>query len=78
VDGRFRRMLRPSDQRHFLPPVNAILLTVFVGFVLVGFFVILFLLHRRDAETSSAERDSLMPLEEEMTRVVGKPDQTLR
>jgi hypothetical protein len=54
------------------PPVNAILLTIFVGFVLVGFFVLLFVLHRRDAESSSAERDSLMPLEEEMTRVVGR------
>jgi hypothetical protein len=48
--------------------VNAILLTVFVGFLLVSLFIVLFLRFRRDAETSSAERDSLLPLEEERTR----------
>jgi hypothetical protein len=52
--------------------VNAILLTVFVGFLLVSFFIVLFLRFRRDAETSSAERDSLLPLEDETTRVARK------
>lgn len=47
--------------------MNAILLTVFVGFVLVSLFVVMFLKFRRDAVTSSPERDSLMPLEEEFT-----------
>ena len=53
--------------------MNAILLTVFVGFVLVSFFVVLFLNYRHDAESSSAERDSLMPLEEESVRPAGRP-----
>ncbi|RME68430.1 MAG: hypothetical protein D6781_11005 [Verrucomicrobia bacterium] len=47
--------------------MNVILLTVFVGFVLVSLFAVLFLQFRRDAETSSPERDSLMPFEEEFT-----------
>jgi hypothetical protein len=48
--------------------LNAILLTVFVGFLLVCFFLVLFLRFRRDAEASSAERDSLLPLDGETTR----------
>jgi len=52
--------------------VNAILLTVFVGFLLVSFFIVLFMRFRRDAETSSAERDSLLPLEVETTRLESK------
>jgi hypothetical protein len=52
--------------------VNAILLTVFVGFLLVSFFIVLFMRFRHDAETSSAERDSLLPLENETTRVARK------
>lgn len=47
--------------------MNAILLTVFVGFVLVNLFIILFLRYRRDAESSSPERDSLLPLEDEFS-----------
>jgi hypothetical protein len=47
--------------------MNAILLTVFVGFVLVNFFIILFLRYRGDAESSSPERDSLLPLEDEFS-----------
>ena len=50
--------------------MNAILLTVFVGFLLVAVFVVLFLRYRQDAESSSPERDSLMPLEEETYRPV--------
>ena len=49
--------------------MNAILLTVFVGFILVSFFVVLFLRYRREAEDSSPERDSLLPLEEEGVRL---------
>jgi cell division protein FtsN len=48
--------------------MNAILLTVFIGFVLVNLFVVLFLRYRKDAPLSSAERDSLLPLEEETWR----------
>jgi hypothetical protein len=48
--------------------MNAILLTVFIGFVLVNLFVLLFLRYRKDAPLSSAERDSLLPLEEESWR----------
>ena len=48
--------------------MNAILLTVFIGFVLVNLFVILFLRYRKDAPLSSAERDSLLPFEEESWR----------
>lgn len=53
--------------------MNVILLTIFVGFVLVGFFVALFLASRRDADQTSPEHDSLMPLEEESFRVASKP-----
>jgi hypothetical protein len=52
--------------------VNAILLTVFVGFLLVSLFIVLFLRFRRDAETSCAERDSLLPLEAETPRLARK------
>jgi hypothetical protein len=45
--------------------MNVILLTVFIGLVLVGFFVAFFLNQRRHAVASSPERDSLLPLEEE-------------
>ena len=48
--------------------MNAILLTVFIGFVLVNLFVVLFLRYRKDAPLSSAERDSLLPFEEETWR----------
>ncbi len=48
--------------------MNAILLTVFIGFVLVNLFVVLFLRYRKDAPLSSAERDSLLPFEEESCR----------
>ena len=47
--------------------MNAILLTVFVGFVLVNVFLILFFRYRRDAESSSPERESLLPLEDEFS-----------
>ena len=50
--------------------MNAIALTVFIGFVLVNFFVFLFLRFRKDAEASSPERDCLLPFEEEAVRVV--------
>jgi hypothetical protein len=53
--------------------MNAILLTVFAGFVLVGLFLVLFLRFRRDAESSSPERDSLLPLEEESVRPAAPP-----
>lgn len=49
--------------------MNAILLTVFVGFILMNLFVVLFLRHRREAEASSPERDSLLPLEGEGVRL---------
>ncbi len=53
--------------------MNVILLTVFIGLILVGFFVAFFLNQRRDALTSSPERDSLLPLEEEdFTPAIGR------
>ena len=45
--------------------MNAILVTVFIGLILVVFFVAFFLNQRRNAAYSSPERDSLLPLEEE-------------
>jgi len=45
--------------------MNVIFLTVFVGLVLVGFAVAFFAFTRRCASSTSPERDSLMPLEEE-------------
>ncbi|MBE2212434.1 MAG: hypothetical protein IAE82_01080 [Opitutaceae bacterium] len=53
--------------------MNAILLTVFIGFVLVNLFVVLFLRYRKDAPLSSAERDSLLPFEEETCRPATRP-----
>jgi cell division protein FtsN len=61
-----------SGRSNLPPAVNAILLTVFVGFLLVALFIVLFLRFRRDAETSSAERDSLLPLEDETPRLARK------
>jgi hypothetical protein len=58
--------------------MNAILLTVFVGFVLVTLFLVLFLRYRRDAESSSPERDSLMPLEDEAFRPADRKRKTPR
>ena len=45
--------------------MNVILLTVFVGLVLVGLAMTLFGYVRRVASSSSPERDSLMPLQAE-------------
>ena len=45
--------------------MNVILLTVFIGLILVGFFVAFFLNQRRHSVYSSPERDSLLPLEDE-------------
>ena len=45
--------------------MNVILLTVFIGLILVGFFVAFFLNQRRNSVYSNPERDSLLPLEEE-------------
>ena len=45
--------------------MNVILLTVFVGLILVALAVVFFFFTRRAASTSSPERDSLMPLESE-------------
>lgn len=43
-----------------------LLLTVFVGVVLVAFFIILFI-HQSSGEGRSSERDALMPLVDEKT-----------
>ncbi|MEZ5275408.1 MAG: hypothetical protein R3F07_03390 [Opitutaceae bacterium] len=57
--------------------MNVILLTVFIGLILVGFFVAFFLNQRRHSVYSSPERDSLLPLEDEdfvsETRPSGPP-----
>ena len=45
--------------------MNVILLTIFIGLILVGFFVAFFLNQRRHDVYSSPERDSLLPLEDE-------------
>ncbi len=54
--------------------MNAIALTVFVGFLLVNFFIVLFLRFRKEAEASSPERDSLLPFEEEAARLARRPE----
>jgi hypothetical protein len=58
--------------------MNAIALTVFIGFVLVNFFVFLFLRYRKQSEGSSAERESLLPLEEEGVRPVAHSERAHR
>lgn len=45
--------------------MNVILLTVFIGLILVGLAIAFFFYTRRSGAVSSPERDSLMPLEEE-------------
>ena len=45
--------------------MNVIFLTVFIGLILVAMAISFFAYTRRSAESSSPERDSLMPLEEE-------------
>lgn len=45
--------------------MNVILLTAFIGLILVGLAVSFFVFTRKSAATSSPERDSLMPLEDE-------------
>lgn len=47
--------------------MNVLLLTIFVGVVLVAFFVVLFL-HQSSGDRCPSERDALMPLEEENVR----------
>jgi NADH:ubiquinone oxidoreductase subunit 6 (subunit J) len=49
--------------------VNVILLTVFVGAVLVVFFIAFFL-HQTTGRHSSSERDALLPLSEEKPRPI--------
>ncbi len=56
--------------------MNVILLTVFVGLVLVGLALTLFGYVRGVASSSSPERDSLMPLEDE--RIVTHRDRGQR
>lgn len=46
--------------------MNVILLTVFIGLILVGLAIAFFAYTRRTGESSSLERDSLMPLEDEL------------
>ena len=58
--------------------MNAIALTVFIGFVLVNFFVFLFLRYRKQSEGSSAERESLLPLEGEGVRPVAHSERAHR
>ncbi|MDQ8203611.1 hypothetical protein [Pelagicoccus sp. SDUM812003] len=45
--------------------MNVLFLTVFVGLILVGFAIAFFAFTRRSSASSSPERDSLMPLEDE-------------
>jgi hypothetical protein len=56
--------------------MNAIFLTVFASVVLASLFIFLFVVYRRDAQSSTPERDSLMPLEEEQTRPAGRQRET--
>jgi flagellar basal body-associated protein FliL len=46
--------------------MNVILLTVFLGLILVGMAIVFFFYARVTSEGSSPERDSLLPLEDEI------------
>lgn len=48
--------------------MDVILLTVFVGLVLVSLFVVLFLHSNRQSPGGSDERNALMPLQEEESK----------
>lgn len=52
--------------------MNALLVTAFIGLILAGLFVSLFLYHLETRRFSSNERESLMPLQNEKTRPAGK------
>lgn len=45
--------------------MNALLVTAFIGLILAGLFVALFLYHLETRRFSSNERESLMPLQTE-------------
>ena len=68
------RLVCHRARRH--PPedalVNVIVLTVFVGLVLVSFFFFLFLHQSSDPRTAGGERDALLPLEGENVCVAHK------
>jgi hypothetical protein len=49
--------------------MNAILVTVFVGLMLVLLFVLLFVQYRRDGLATDPDRESLLPLAEEQVRL---------
>jgi len=54
--------------------VNVIALTVFVGLLLVGFFVALWWMAARDPRSFS-ERDALLPLEPEQPEISSRKKQ---
>lgn len=47
--------------------MNVILLTVFLGLILVGLAIVLFFYTSVTSKSSSPEQDSLMPLDDENT-----------
>ena len=60
-----------------LPLMNVIVLTVFLGLVLVTFFVVMFLHQSAGPNGAGSERDALFPLQEDKASVIktrkGKP-----
>lgn len=48
--------------------MNVIVLTVFIGLILVAIFLVLFLFQVAEKNRSSAMRDALLPLAEETPR----------
>jgi hypothetical protein len=52
-------------------PVSIIPLTVFVGFLLVAFFVCLFLYQAKCSARTGPDRDALLPLNDEKIRPSG-------
>jgi len=61
--------------------MNVLILTVFLGLVLVSFFIFLFLRQSADPRGMSSERDALLPLQEDgithaKTRVTTSPKAT--
>ena len=58
--------LPPCNKLRYSFFVNVIILTVFIGLMLVAFFIGFFLY--LNAHRGSLERDALMPLQEEIPR----------
>lgn len=55
--------------------MNVILLTVFIGLILVSMAIVFFFYTRMASQGSSPERDSLLPLQEDLNETKNENEQ---